>query len=208
MTEADTILIIEDDPAYRENMELILRMEGYRVITAADGVSALGLLRENIPDLILSDIMMPGMDGRALFDFLKQNALTADIPFIFVTALGGRENIRSGMAAGADDYLTKPFTAEELFEAVRGRLARIRTLRHKADAASANREVAWLRRTISRRESEVLLLVGRGATSKQIAEHLEISIRTVENHRTHLMEKLDAPNAAALAHWAGIAEGL
>ena len=151
---------------------------------------------------------MPGMDGRALFDFLKQDALTADIPFIFVTALGGRENIRSGMAAGADDYLTKPFTAEELFEAVRGRLARIRTLRQKADAASANREIAWLRRTISRRECEVLLLVGHGATSKQIAEHLEISIRTVENHRTHLMEKLDAPNAAALAHWAGIAEGL
>ena len=204
MRAPQTILVIEDDPAYRDNMELILRMEGYRVMTAADGVAALELLRENIPDLILCDIMMPGMDGRTLFEHLKQDRQTADVPSIFVTALGGQENIRSGMSSGADDYLTKPFTAEELFEAVRGRLARIRTLRQKGGTASANEEVAWLRRTISQREREVLLLVGRGATSRQIAERLGISIRTVESHRTHLMEKLDAPNAAALAHWANI----
>ena len=204
MRAPQTILVIEDDPAYRDNMELILRMEGYRVMTAADGVAALELLRENIPDLILCDIMMPGMDGRALFEHLKQDRQTADVPSIFVTALGGQENIRSGMSSGADDYLTKPFTAEELFEAVRGRQKRIRSLQHKADAASANEEVAWLRRTISQREREVLLLVGRGATSKQIAEQLGISIRTVESHRTHLMKKLDARNAAALAHWANI----
>ena len=183
---AHTILVIEDDPAYRDNMELILRMEGCRVMTAADGVGALALLQENSPDLILCDIMMPGMDGRTLFERLKQERQTAEIPFIFVTALGGRENIRSGMSSGADDYLTEPFTAEELFEAVRGRLQRIRTLRQKAGAVSVNQEIAWLRRTISRRECEVLLLVGRGATSKQIAEQLGISIRTVESHRTHL----------------------
>ena len=208
MTAVQTILVIEDDPAYRDNMELILRMEGYRIMTAADGASALIMARDDPPNLILCDIMMPGMDGRALFEHLKQDQQTADIPFIFVTALGGRENIRSGMAAGADDYLTKPFTAEELIDAVKGRLERIRILRHKADPASTNQEVAWLRRAISRRECEVLLMVGQGATSKQIAEQLGISIRTVENHRTHLMEKLDAPNAAALAHWASIAEGL
>jgi DNA-binding NarL/FixJ family response regulator len=208
MTVSHTILVIEDDPAYRDNMELILRMEGYRVLTATDGTSALAAVWDDPPDLILCDIMMPGMDGRAVFEQLKQDQQTSDIPFIFVTALGGRENIRSGMAAGADDYLTKPFTAEELIDAVKGRLARIRALRLKVDAAAANQEVAWLRRNISRRECEVLLLVGQGATSKQIAEHLGISIRTVESHRTHLMEKLDAPNAAAMAHWAGVAEGL
>lgn len=177
-------------------------------MTAADGASVLAVVRDDPPDLILCDIMMPGIDGRAVFEQLKQDQQTADIPFIFVTALGGRENIRSGMAAGADDYLTKPFTAEELIDAVTGRLARIRALRHKAGAAAANQEVAWLRRTISRRECEVLLMVGRGATSKQIAEHLGISVRTVESHRTHLIEKLDATNAVALAHWANVAEEL
>lgn len=209
MTEADrpySILVIEDDPAYLNNMELILRMEGFRVRTASDGASGFEMLRGEIPDLILCDIMMPGMDGHTFFEFLKQDVMFSDVSFIFVTALTDRADFRKGMSAGADDYLTKPFTAEELIAAVTGRLNRLRTIRRNADNTSLKDDVAWLRELITRREHEVLLLVGCGATSRQIADHLRISVRTVENHRTNLMKKLNASNAATLARWAIIAQ--
>lgn len=201
-----TILIIEDDPSYRGNIETILKMEGFRVRTATDGSSGLASLREELPDLILCDIMMPEMDGQALFDAIKKERLFAEFAFIYVTALASRAEQRRAMAAGVDDYLTKPFTAEELLAAVTGRLNRLRIVRHGADSLSFHKEVAWLREQLTPRELEVLLLVGRGDTSRQIADRLGISIKTVEIHRSNLMNKLDANNAATLARWAFIAE--
>ncbi len=201
-----TILIIEDDPSYRGNIEMILKMEGFRVRTAADGRSGLASVREEVPDLILCDIMMPEMDGHALFDMLKNNVLFAEVAFIYVTALADRAEQRRAMAAGADDYLTKPFTAEELLAAVTGRLNRLRILRHSAGTPSFHKELVWLREQLTPREHEVLLLVGKGDTSRQIADRLGISIKTVEIHRSNLMNKLDANNAATLARWAFIAE--
>ena len=203
-----TLLVIEDDPAYLDNIEVILRMEGFRVHKASSGATALALLKDEVPDLILCDIMMPVMDGHAFFALLKQDKMLAFIPFIFVTALGRRDDIRKGMAAGVDDYLTKPFSAEELVSAVCGRLARVRALRQDASRTSLKQDAEWLRNLITKREIEVLLLVGGGTTSRQIAEQLGISIRTVENHRTHLMEKLNVTNAVALSHWAIVARQL
>ncbi len=203
-----TLLVIEDDPAYLDNIEVVLRMEGFRVLKALGATSALALLHNEIPDLILCDIMMPEMDGYTFFDMLKQDNALAVIPFIFITALGHRNEIRKGMAAGVDDYLTKPFSTEELVAAVYGRLERVNALKQKASQTSLKKDIDWLRNRITKRELEVLLLVGGGASSKLIAKQLGISIRTVENHRTHLMEKLDAPNAATLAHWALVARQL
>lgn len=204
--QAYTILVIEDDPSYRGNIEMILKMEGFRVRTAKDGCSGLASLKEELPDLILCDIMMPVMDGHALFDILKKDLLFAEVAFIYVTALADRAELRRAMAAGADDYLTKPFTAEELLAAVIGRLNRLRSLKHSPVTPSFHKELAWLREQLTPREHEVLLLVGRGDTSRQIAEHLGISVKTVEIHRSNLMNKLDANNAASLARWAFIAE--
>jgi DNA-binding NarL/FixJ family response regulator len=203
-----SILIIEDDPAISSNMELILRMEGFAVRTAEDGRTGFAALEEKQPDLILCDILMPDMDGRALLDILKSERRFADIPFIFVTALGDRENMRGGMAAGADDYLTKPFSAEELITAVTGRLHRLEAIRRTGVIAAFKEERAFLQQKVTEREREVLLLVGRGATSREIADQLGISLRTVEVHRANLMKKLDAANAAILARWAFIAEQL
>lgn len=203
-----SILIIEDDPAICCNMELILRMEGFDARTAADGASGLASVGEKRPDLILCDILMPEMDGHALLSVLKNEPLYADIPFIFVTALGERSDVRRGMSSGADDYLTKPFTADELVAAVTGRLHRLETIRLSSTKATFREEHAILRQRISAREREVLLLVGAGATSREIAEQLGISLRTVEVHRASLMSKLDAVNAAKLARWAVIAENM
>jgi DNA-binding NarL/FixJ family response regulator len=202
------ILIIEDDSAILTNMELILRMEGFLVSSAGDGTTGLAKLQTDSFDLILCDIMMPGLSGFALLEQLKEDPACADTPFIFVTALDDRTSIRRGMTAGADDYLPKPFSADELVAAVTGRLHRLEIIRQSSAKAAFKDELTTLRQATSEREREVLLMVGRGATSRDIAGKLGISLRTVEVHRSNLMKKLDAANAAILARWAVIAEQL
>lgn len=201
-----TVLIIEDDTAIRNSMELVLRMEGYSCLTASDGQSGLDLIRNRRPDLILCDIMMEHLDGHAVLTAMKQDDATAAIPFIFVTALGDRAELRRGMASGADDYLTKPFTDEELVAAVIGRLHRVEKLRMAGSHAQFQSELDTLRHEVTAREREVLALVGRGMTSKGIACQLDISFKTAQAHRANLMKKLHAVNAAHLSRWAVIAE--
>jgi DNA-binding NarL/FixJ family response regulator len=201
-----SILIIEDDPSYRNVMEVILQMEGFEVRTASGGASGIALLREKRPNLILCDIMMPEMDGHSVLDALKSEKKLADIPFIFVTALADRVDLRRGMSEGADDYLTKPFSADELVAAVTGRIRRNDRLMSRHDEPAYLKAQVILRQKITNREREVLLLVGQGVTSREIAERLKISLKTVEVHRANLMKKLVAPNAASLARWAVIAE--
>ncbi|MDD2366483.1 MAG: response regulator transcription factor [Desulfuromonadaceae bacterium] len=201
-----SILVIEDDLTIIEVMESVLGSEGFAVRTASNGPDGIGMIRDVRPDLILCDIMMPGMDGYSVLETLKLNDEFSDIPFIFVTALDDRTNFRRGMSSGADDYLTKPFLAEELIAAVTGRLHRIEILRLKAERSAFREEHNFLRQHITPRELEVLLLVGQGYTSKQIATRLGIRSNTVQVHRTNVMLKLDTPNAANLARWAVIAE--
>lgn len=201
-----SILIIEDDATILDLMETGLRMEGFIVRTALNGPEGIALAREKRPDLILCDIQMPDMDGYAVLDVFKRDNDLTDIPFIYVTALDDRTNVRRGMASGADDYLTKPFFVEELVAAVTGRLHRFEILRLKLEKAVFKDEHTFLRQQITARELEILLLVGQGYTSKQIADRLGIRSNTVQVHRTNIMEKLDVPNAANLARWAVIAE--
>lgn len=202
------ILIIEDDPSYRSMMEMVLQMEGFEVRSAPDGETGIASLRERHPDLILCDIMMPGLDGHAVLDALKSDKSLANIPFIFVTALAERCDVRRGMSEGADDYLPKPFSAEELLEAVSGRLRRHEMLNPQHRSSAFHEEKVMLRSKTTKREREILLLVGQGITSREIAERLGVSLRTIEVHRANLMNKLDATNAASLARWALISEML
>jgi DNA-binding NarL/FixJ family response regulator len=202
----NSILIIEDDDNFRSSISLILKMEGFEVRTAKNGALGIAAALENRPDLILCDIMMPEMDGYSVLEYLKKDSNFDDIPFIFVTALGDRNNIRRGMNVGADDYLTKPFSAEELVAAVVGRLHRIETIRSHAAKTVLTEEQITLLQQITPREREILIQVGKGATSKEIAERVNIRLNTVEVHRANLMKKLQADNAVKLARWAFIAE--
>lgn len=201
-----SILIIEDDPSYISMMEVILQMEGFTVCAATDGQSGLALLREKRPNLILCDIMMPDMDGHSVLEALKGEQAFADIPFIFVTAMGDRADVRRGMSEGADDYLSKPFSADELLAAVTGRIRRHETIQRDRGRTPFLEEQVVLLEKITRREREVLMMVGHGATSKEIAEQMGVAVKTIEVHRANLMNKLDAGNAASLARWAVIAE--
>src|SRR6188474_131682 len=99
-----TILVIEDDRAIRGAVVDILELEGYRVLSAQDGVAGVALALQERPSLIVCDIMMPYLDGYGVLSQLRKHAETAIIPFIFLTARGTANDVREGMNLGADDY--------------------------------------------------------------------------------------------------------
>jgi len=113
-----TILVIEDEDSLRAEILTILSLENFQVLGAENGQVGLSMTQEKKPDLILCDMMMPELDGLHVLTLLRQNPETATIPFIFLTACAGREDWRRGMESGADDYLMKPFSVEELISAV------------------------------------------------------------------------------------------
>jgi two-component system, sensor histidine kinase and response regulator len=116
------ILVIEDEFPVCSNILKILEFEHLDAIGAEDGETGLALAKEHLPDLIICDIMMPGLDGYGVRNALFKTPETANIPFIFLTAKADKADIRLGMTLGADDYLTKPFSRDELLEAVFVRL--------------------------------------------------------------------------------------
>jgi serine/threonine protein kinase/CheY-like chemotaxis protein len=118
------ILIVEDEKHIRQNVAETLTYEGYSTIEAENGRVGVQLAAQEIPDLILCDVMMPEMDGYDVLRTLQAEPATAMIPFIFLTALADRQYVRYGMALGADDYLTKPFTPDELLDTIQARLAK------------------------------------------------------------------------------------
>lgn len=122
------ILVVEDEKPLRENIITTLKYEGFEVIEAENGLIGLQLAYEQMPDLIVSDVMMPELSGYELLDELRQDLTTATIPFIFLTAKSETEDRRKGMTLGADDYLAKPFSQMDLLAAVRTQLEKRTTL--------------------------------------------------------------------------------
>jgi diguanylate cyclase (GGDEF)-like protein len=118
------ILVIEDEDGIRNNLLRMLRIEGFDVTGAENGRIGLGLIPEFRPDLIISDVTMPEMDGHGVLKELRANPATASIPFIFLTAMADTQGFRLGLKLGADDYLTKPFTRDDVLESIHSRLAR------------------------------------------------------------------------------------
>ncbi|MEO1428865.1 MAG: response regulator [Cyanobacteria bacterium J06633_8] len=116
------ILVIEDDARTR-NMYLDgLENEGFEMISASNGSTGIQKAVSNLPDLVICDILMPDIDGFTVLRKLRQNPLTAIIPFIFLTGRGSQEDFRKGMDSGADDYIAKPATVEQLLKAIAARL--------------------------------------------------------------------------------------
>ena len=118
------ILVVEDAQALRRDIVEMLGYEGFEVEGAENGLVGVERARQYQPDLIICDIMMPGLDGYGVLETLRKDPVTATIPFIFLTARTERLDMRQGMELGADDYLTKPFTAQELIKTVQTRLSK------------------------------------------------------------------------------------
>lgn len=122
------ILVIEDEQLIRENLIELLEAENFELIGAGNGKLGVELAKAHLPDLIICDVMMPELDGFGVLNSLRSCQETATIPFIFLTAKADRMSLRQGMSLGADDYVTKPFTAAELLEAIAIRLAKTEVL--------------------------------------------------------------------------------
>jgi DNA-binding response OmpR family regulator len=148
------ILIIEDETQIRDNLQEILELSDFETCTAENGKIGLELAQSERPDLVLCDVLMPMMDGYEVLTALNRDRRIHSTPFIFLTAKADRSDIRQGMDLGADDYLTKPFTPQEVLDAVRARLlkqeSRVEKIRH-----SLLQDVEQLRKNLMLRSQQL-----------------------------------------------------
>jgi DNA-binding response OmpR family regulator/GGDEF domain-containing protein len=164
MNEPARILVVDDTPVNVKLLADLAAAKGYRVATASSGTEALASIRESPPDLVLLDVVMPGMSGYEVCRAIRQNPATAILPVVLVTALDPHEERVKGLEAGADDFLTKPIHAQELVARVRS-LLRIKQLHDKVGSQAA--ELAEWNRTLSQRVSEQVEQIGRLARLKR-----------------------------------------
>jgi putative two-component system response regulator len=180
----ETLLIVEDNLALREGLSDILVYEGYEVLAAENGLEALDQMQSAIPDLILSDIAMPGMDGISFFNQVRTNPAWISIPFIFLTARGEKEDIMNGRNLGAEDYLVKPLSRDELLTTVRARLVRSRQLRVAQLQKAYEASLTALANSIERRSHYTHGHVDRvTAYAIALATRIEWQDRTLEQLR-------------------------
>ena len=180
---AKLILIVEDDPAVQEGIADILEVAGYEVLTADNGQKALDMLQKQQPDLIVSDIMMPQMNGYDFYEAVHGNPEWVTIPFIFLTAKGAKEDIRLGKQLGADDYLVKPFEREDLLIAVEAKLKRLEEVQRPALERAEQLEEQLTR-------SERLALVGQLAA--EFAHEIKSPLSVITMQTALLQRQLGA----------------
>lgn len=120
----ESILVVEDDKDLRNDISEILSEAEFNVLQAGNGKEAIDIIKESVPDLVVSDIMMPNLDGYGLLDYFQNEPILENVPFIFLSAKSTENDLRFGMNKGADDYLTKPFRAKDLVNAVQTRLSK------------------------------------------------------------------------------------
>ena len=193
------VLVIEDEPSIRNNIMLMLKVERYAAVGAENGRIGLELARKDPPDLILCDVMMPELDGHAVLQALQADTGLARIPFIFLTAKGEKEDLRSGMNLGADDYLTKPIANAELVRAIEARLRRSEQQAAREFKPDFSSFQPLLQLGLTPRAAEALLWLAQGKTNADIATILGITESTVKKHVQEIFEKLGVETRGAAA---------
>ncbi len=126
MSRAVRVLVVDDDPVIVELLRINFEIEGFEVLSASDGREGLERARAERPDLVLSDIMMPRLDGLQLLSELRADPATASLPVVLLSAKAQNAEVQQGLDAGADDYVTKPFDPLELIDRVNAALAKAR----------------------------------------------------------------------------------
>ncbi len=199
------VLIVDDEPNLLRALEMRLRAAGYDVRTARSGTEALVRLAESAPDLIISDIRMPGMDGYALARTLRESPGTGLIPIIFLTAKDTVADRIAGFDAEVDAYLTKPFEPNELLAVVANILRRVKRT-HTQIARIVSGDGAATKTVspdddLTDSENRIAEAVARGLSNKELASEFSISVRTVETHIRRILAKKSFSNRVEIARF-------
>ncbi|NEU72695.1 response regulator transcription factor [Hassallia byssoidea VB512170] len=220
-----TILVVDDDLGTRLSISDYLELSGYIVITADDGQEALEIVEEYHPDLIVTDIVMPRMNGYELVRQVRQKPAFRLLPVILLTARIKTQERILGYQSGCDLYLPKPFELEELAAAIRNLLERSQIMKSEygfspqenpansaPKVADSHNHVNHFEKgevllSLSSREQEVLYLLTHGLSNAQMGNQLHLSPRTVEKYVSSLLKKTDTNNRAELVRFA-ITHGL
>jgi DNA-binding NarL/FixJ family response regulator len=198
------LLLVDDEPNLLRAVAACLRGEGYEVDTARSGEEALVHVAQRLPDLIVSDIRMPHMDGYAFARQLRGNPRTGLIPIVFLTAKDESAERIAGIRSGVDAYLTKPFEPDELLAVIGNILARVeRTHAEIARLIGSNtRElISFTDEELTEAEQRIAAAVASGLSNKDIAAELGVSVRTVENHISHILAKKNFDNRVEIARY-------
>lgn len=209
-----TVLVAEDEEGTRLAVRDYLDLEGYSVVTADDGAEALDLIYRCQPQLVITDVAMPGIDGFELVRRVRQEPALRLLPVVFLTARGDTVDRVKGYQLGGDVYLSKPFELQELGAVVRSLLERaqliqaawvqqvaLNTAQQRAMAA-AKSEIFEDNPDLTNREKDVLKLISNGLSNAQIGDHLFLSPRTVEKYVSSLFRKTETSNRAELVRFA------
>jgi len=191
------IFVVDDDPAVRDMLSLVLSAGGYQVICFADGAALLAVARTRVPSCILLDVHIPGKSG---LDILKElHGEDYPAPIFMISGQGDITMAVNAIKSGALDFIEKPFRGSEIVARLNEAIEAY--TRRQAESNSASR-IATLhfpgREPLTRREREVLEQFTAGASNKEAGRQLGISPRTIEDHRANIMKKLGARNAADL----------
>lgn len=197
--ERPRILVVDDEPSARETIAALLHADRYDLEFAANGADAVARLEQPPPDLVICDVMMPGLDGFEVCRTVKAHAQWQFVPIILVTALGGDDDMVRGLEAGADEFLSKPVERIVLRARIRVML-RIRTryqrLRGRATDLGAllraRREQIAEEARLTARERQVLELLLLGRTHEEIGVALGLTTRTAKFHQANILRKLGA----------------
>ncbi|MFB2838422.1 response regulator transcription factor [Floridanema evergladense] len=196
------LLLIDDDPNLILLVKDYLEFRGYEVITAENGREALEVLENEIPDLIICDVMMPEMDGYTFVKNVRENPLTNWIPVLFLSAKGQSQDKVKGLNTGADVYMVKPFEPEELVAQVESSLKHTERLRNRTVNGDNNQRITVpFDVQLTPTELKVVQHVARGLANREIAEELNVSQRTVESHVSNMLGKTGLHNRTELARW-------
>ena len=219
------LLLVDDEPGLRTAVQAYLEDEGFQVTTAVDGLDGWETAQQLMPDLVISDVMMPRCDGYGLLEKMRGDERLGGTPVIFLTAKGMTADRTQGYVAGVDDYIPKPFDPDELVARVRnvvsrqdrllteaarfadadvGQMARqineIRSMLSGSAEAAASADTPQL--SFTPREASVLQLVAEGLMNKEIARQLETSIRNVEKYVSRLFIKTGTSSRTELVRFA------
>ena len=218
------LLLVDDEPGLRTAVQAYLEDEGFQVTTAVDGDDGWSKAQELLPDLVISDVMMPRLDGYGLLRKLRDDERLGGTPVIFLTAKGMTADRIEGFQAGCDDYIPKPFDPDELVARVRnvvrrqerllaeaarfadadiGQMAKqITEIRSLLGTGGSRKPSGGIRHEFTPREASVLQLVAEGMMNKEIARRLETSIRNVEKYVSRLFIKTGTASRTELVRYA------